>query len=128
MFLELGISDIPLASIAKQNQEIFVPQTADSIRLPKGSQSLYLVQRIRDEAHRFAIQFHRHRRSKVMTRSTLDSIHGVGPEKKRTLLRHFGSIDKIALASTVELASLPNIGTELAERIKSYLARQTILG
>lgn len=128
VFLELGISDIPLASIAKQNEEIFVPQNADSIRLPKGSQSLYLVQRIRDEAHRFAIQYHRHRRSKVMTRSTLDSIHGVGPEKKRMLLRHFGSADKIALASAVELASLPNIGTELAERIKSYLARQTILG
>ena len=89
VFLELGIDDIPLASLAKENEELFVPQAPEPIILPRDSQGLFLVQRARDEAHRFAITFHRERRSKRSITSRLDDVEGVGPKRRRMLLRRF---------------------------------------
>ena len=118
VMLELGISEIPLSSIAKQNEEIYTPQIKGPIILPRSSQALYLVQRIRDEAHRFAITFHRNKRSKSMIYSSLDSIVGVGPKKKQQLISRFGSLKGIAQADIMDLISVPGITKELAIIIK----------
>src|SRR4029077_8697269 len=88
----LGLKDVPLAGLAKQNEELFVQDLSEPIVLGRTSQSLYLVQRIRDEAHRFAITYHRKVRSKTGMESALDSIAGIGPKRKRALLRKFGSL------------------------------------
>ncbi|MCH8164689.1 MAG: excinuclease ABC subunit UvrC, partial [Planctomycetes bacterium] len=90
VFLELGLDDVPLASLAKENEWLYVPHTPEPIVLPRDSQALYLVQRIRDEAHRFAVTYHRNLRSKSSLRSPIDSVHGIGPKRKRILLRRFG--------------------------------------
>ena len=121
VFLEMGISDISLASLAKENEELFTPQSPDSILLPKNSQGMYLVQRARDEAHRFAITYHRKRRSNESLRSSLDLIPGIGPKKRRNLLRQFGSIKKIRDSSAEDIASTPGITLKLAEQILDYL-------
>ena len=118
VMLEFGISEIPLSSIAKQNEEIYTPQIKGPIILPRSSQALYLVQRIRDEAHRFAITFHRNKRSKSMIYSSLDSIVGVGPKKKQKLISKFGSLKGIAQADITDLISVPGITKELAIIIK----------
>ncbi len=118
VMLELGISEIPLSSIAKQNEEIYTPQIKGPIILPRSSQALYLVQRIRDEAHRFAITFHRNKRSKSMIYSSLDSIVEVGPKKKQKLISKFGSLKGIAQADITDLISVPGITKELAIIIK----------
>jgi excinuclease ABC subunit C len=89
--------------------------------LPRHSQGQYLVQRIRDEAHRFAITAHRARRTKQGMASALDSLHGIGPVKRKALLNHFGSVDKIREASVVELSAVPGINKALAESIKAQL-------
>ncbi|MFP6651893.1 MAG: excinuclease ABC subunit UvrC, partial [Dehalococcoidia bacterium] len=91
VFLELGIDDVPLSSLAKENEELFVPYSPDGIILPRTSQALFLVQRVRDEAHRFAITFHRQRRSKQNIQSAMDLVPGIGPKRKRMLMRKFGS-------------------------------------
>ncbi len=121
VFLELGVTDIPLASIAKQQEEIFLPHQPEPVLLPRASQGLYLVQRVRDEAHRFAITYHRQRRSKASTRSALDSVPGVGPKRRRALLREFGSVPRIREASLDELAAVPGMTTALAHRVKDGL-------
>jgi excinuclease ABC subunit C len=111
----------PVAGLAKQNEELFVPNRAEPILLPRTSQGLYLVQRIRDEAHRFAITAHRNRRDKTGIASRLDSIPGIGPARRRALLTHFGSIDVIQAASLEELRQVPGITVQLAEAIKDHL-------
>jgi len=121
VFLELGIKDISLASIAKQQEEIFVPETPEPIILDRRSQALYLLQRSRDEAHRFAITFHRKRRSKSSTTSKLDSIPGIGVERRKQLLRKFGSTKMIEEAHIDDIASLPGFNISLAGRIKDRL-------
>ena len=121
VFLELGVTDIPLASIAKQQEEIFLPHQPEPVLLPRASQGLYLVQRVRDEAHRFAITYHRQRRSKASTRSALDSVPGVGPKRRRALLREFGSVPRIREALLDELAAVPGMTTALAHRVKDGL-------
>ena len=121
VFLELGIVDIPLASIAKQHEEIFLPHQPEPVLLPRTSQALYLVQRVRDEAHRFAITYHRQRRSKASTRSALDSVQGVGPKRRRTLLRQFGSVERIRQAPVEEIAGVPGMTLVLAQRVKDQL-------
>ena len=95
VLLELGLDDIPLAALAKENEWLFVPHTSEPIELPRNSQGLYLVQRIRDEAHRFAITYHRNLRSKSAVKSSIDMVTGIGPKRKRMLLRRFGSIQGI---------------------------------
>jgi excinuclease ABC subunit C len=115
------LEKVPVVGLAKQEEEIFFPNRPDSLLLPRHSQALYLVQRIRDEAHRFAITAHRGRRVKQGMASALDSIPGIGPAKRRALLKHFGSVDKIREASVVELTAVPGINKVLAEGIKAQL-------
>ena len=112
---------VPVVGLAKQEEEIFFPNKPDSLLLPRHSQGLYLFQRIRDEAHRFAITAHRARRSKQGMASALDSIPGIGPAKRKALLKHFGSVDKIREATVVELTAAPGINESLAESIKAHL-------
>ncbi|MCH7907017.1 MAG: excinuclease ABC subunit UvrC, partial [Chloroflexi bacterium] len=118
VMLELGVEDVPLASLAKQEEEIFIPDSPEPFILPRGSQGLFLVQRIRDEAHRFAITFHRNLRSKGARQSALDLVPGIGPKRKRQLVRQFGSLKGIREASIDELAASPGMTIKLAERVK----------
>lgn len=112
---------VPVVGLAKQEEEIFFPHKSESLMLPRHSQGLYLVQRIRDEAHRFAITAHRSRRSKQGMASVLDSIPGIGPAKRRALLKHFGSVDKIKQATAEELTAVPGINPTLADVIRTSL-------
>ena len=124
---ELGITDVPLAGLAKRFEELFLPGRAAPVVLPRRSQALYLVQRIRDEAHRFAITYHRDVRGRRALRSELDEIAGIGPGRKKALLKRFGSVRRIRDASVEEVAATPGISRELAERLKSHLAREGML-
>jgi len=117
---ELG-GKIPLAGLAKQNEELFLPGQADPLVLGRQSQALYLIQRIRDEAHRFAISAHRNRRAKLGLASRLDKVPGIGPARRKALLGKFGSIEGILGASAEELAQTPGIPANLAHTIKEVL-------
>jgi excinuclease ABC subunit C len=120
---EFGLLDVvPVAALAKREEELFVPGERQSIRLLEKSEGLYLVQRIRDEAHRFAITAHRKRRSKRGITSQLEEIPGIGPARRKALLQHFGSIDAIRDASEEELAAAPKMHASLAAAVKAYLA------
>lgn len=120
---EFGLLDVvPVAALAKREEELFVPGERQSIRLPEKSQGLYLVQRIRDEAHRFAITAHRKRRSKRGIASQLEEVPGIGPARRKALLQHFGSMDAIRQASEEELAAAPKMHAGLAAAVKAYLA------
>jgi len=112
---------VPVVGLAKQEEEIFFPENPDSLVLPSHSQGLYLIQRIRDEAHRFAITAHRARRSKQGMASALDSIPGIGPVRRKALLKHFGSVDMIRKATQVELTAVPGINPALAESVRAHL-------
>ena len=112
---------VPVVGLAKQEEELFFPNKPDSLLLPRHSQGLYLVQRIRDEAHRFAITAHRARRTKQGMASALDIIPGIGPVKRKALLKHFGSVDMIRKATVVELTAVPGINAALAESVKAHL-------
>jgi len=112
---------VPVVGLAKEREELFFPNKSDSLLLPRHSQALYLVQRIRDEAHRFAITAHRARRTKQGMASALDSIPGIGPAKRKALLKQFGSVDKIREATVVELTAVPGINEMLAQNIKAHL-------
>ncbi|MCP4417135.1 MAG: excinuclease ABC subunit UvrC [Chloroflexi bacterium] len=115
-------NEVPLAGLAKQEEELFVPGQALSILLPRRSEGLYLVQRVRDEAHRFANTGHRKRRAKAGVASILDSVPGVGPKRRKLLLTHFGSLDDLRKATMEEIASVPGIPVEVAEAVKAHLA------
>jgi excinuclease ABC subunit C len=117
----LGLAHVPVAGLAKQNEELFVQDQAEPIVLPRTSQALYLVQRLRDEAHRFAITYHRKVRSKAGMQSALDSVPGVGPKRKRALLRKFGSVKGIREASVDEIASTVGFTRTLAAKVKEHL-------
>ncbi len=112
---------VRLAGLAKQNEELFLPEKEQSLLLPRHSQAFYLIQRIRDEAHRFAISGHRNMRTKQGLASRLDAVHGIGPTRRRQLLTQFGSIDAIQNASIEELMAVPGITKKLAQQIKSQL-------
>ncbi len=115
------LDQIPVAGLAKQNEELFVPGQSNPIVLPKGSQGLFLLQRVRDEAHRFAITAHRKQHTKTGIASRLDSIAGVGPARRKALLGKFGSIQNILNASIDEISSIPGISESLAHSIKTQL-------
>ncbi|MFQ6026044.1 MAG: excinuclease ABC subunit UvrC [Dehalococcoidia bacterium] len=121
VFLQLGLDDIPLASLAKENEWLYVPHTPEPIVLPRQSQGLYLVQRLRDEAHRFAITYHRNLRSKSSLRSSIDLVTGIGPKRKRMLLRRFGTIQGIKDAPVDDIAAVPGLTRSLALRLKQTL-------
>ena len=118
---ELGLHDLPLAGLAKEREELFLPDRSDPILLPTTSSALYLVQRLRDEAHRFAITYHRDLRAKRAVRSAFDDLPGVGPKRKRELLKVFGSIKRVRDAPVEQIAAVLGIGRALAERIKTTL-------
>jgi len=120
---ELGISDIALVGLAKRLEEVWLPNSMDPLILPRTSEGMYLMQRIRDEAHRFAITFHRSKRSKVMLESLLDEIPQLGESRRTALLDRFGSVSAIRKATLVELESTPGIGSTIAGIIHSHLER-----
>ena len=117
----LAVDDIPLAGLAKREELLYVVDTAEPIRLDRRSQGLYLVQRIRDEAHRFAITYHRRLRRQRVIESPLDRIRGIGPTRKKALLRKFGSLQAIRDASVADIASTPGMTKRVAEQIKTDL-------
>ena len=114
---KLGISNIPIAGIAKKEEELFLPYSEESITLDKSSQGLYLIQRIRDEAHRFAITYHRNLRQKKSNKSKLDLIEGIGLKRRKALISHFKSVEKIKKSSVEEISKIKNINKTLAEQI-----------
>jgi excinuclease ABC subunit C len=118
---ELGIDEIAVCGLAKRLEEVWLPGEDAPVILPRSSEGLYLLQRVRDEAHRFAITYHRAKRSKALAVSELDSVPGLGPARRATLLRHFGSVRRIAAATPAELASLPGIGQQLAGAVLAAL-------
>jgi len=115
------LQQVPVVGLAKQNEELFVPGLPNSILLPRHSQGLYLVQRIRDEAHRYAITSHRSRRTKTGLASRLDTIPGIGPARRKALVSQFGSIEAIKSAALEQLAAVKGITPELAQAIKDHL-------
>lgn len=117
---ELAI-ERPVVGLAKENEELFLPGRPAPVRLPRTSQALFLVQRVRDETHRFAITFHRQKRGRAALRSALDDLPGIGPKRKQALLRHFGSPQRIRQATVAELAIVEGISPVLAEKIKASL-------
>jgi len=119
---ELGIDDVDVCGLAKRLEEVWLPGDDSPVILPRTSEGLYLLQRVRDEAHRFAITYHRKKRSAALTVSELDAVPGLGPARRATLLRHFGSVRRIRGATAAEIASLPGIGPRLAEAVLAALA------
>lgn len=119
---DAGLLQIPIVALAKEREELFLPGRNDPVLLPSQSQALYLVQRIRDEAHRFAVTYHQQLRGRAATRSVLDEIAGVGPAKKRALLQRFGSVRAMRDAPLADLSTVSGIGPALAERIKQAIA------
>ena len=119
---DLGIDDVALCGLAKRLEEVWLPGEEHPVILPRTSQGLYLLQRVRDEAHRFAITFHRQRRSKAMTRSELDDVPGLGPTRRAALLSHFGSLAKLRRADAEAVAQVPGIGQATAQAVVDALA------
>ncbi len=115
---ELGIDDIPVCGLAKRLEEVWLPDEEDPVILARSSEGLYLLQRVRDEAHRFAITHHRSRRSKSMVESLLDEVPGLGEVRRKTLLKYFGSLKKLRAASVDDIALVPGIGPRTAAAIK----------
>ena len=113
--------EVPVAGLAKSNEELFLPGKRDPVVLPRRSQALYLVQRVRDEAHRFALHHHHTRRRKVGLASQLDDIEGIGPARRKTLIKAFGDVKTIREADVDKIAALPGISLELAKRVKAEL-------
>ncbi|WP_166138124.1 excinuclease ABC subunit UvrC [Nocardioides ochotonae] len=119
---ELGIDDIPVCGLAKRLEEVWVVAQEDPVILPRSSEGLYLLQRIRDEAHRFAINHHRSRRSRSMVESALDDVPGLGEVRRKTLMKYFGSLKKLRGASLEEIAEVPGIGPRTAAAIKTAVS------
>ncbi len=122
---ELGIGDISVVGLAKRLEEVWLPDSDFPVILPRASEGLYLLQRVRDEAHRFAITFHRQRRSKAMTTSALDGIPGLGDTRRKALLARFGSVKRLRTASEEQLVQVGGIGPALARTIHDALATES---
>jgi excinuclease ABC subunit C len=119
---EVGVSDVAVIGLAKRLEEVWLPAEAEPTILPRNSESLYLLQRVRDEAHRFAISYHRQRRSKRMITSALDGVPGLGQTRKSALLKHFGSLKRLREASVEEISCAPGIGAQTALAVHAALA------
>jgi excinuclease ABC subunit C len=118
---ELGVTDVAVCGLAKRLEEVWLPADPDPVILSRTSEALFLLQRVRDEAHRFAITYHRQRRSKGMTVSALDGVPGLGPSRRTALLKHFGSVRKLRAAGADEIAALPGFGRRTAEAVLAAL-------
>ncbi len=118
---ELGIEDVAVCGLAKRLEEVWLPGEEFPVILPRSSEGLYLLQRVRDEAHRFAITYHRQKRSRGLTTSALDNVAGLGPARRAALLKHFGSVKRLAAATPEEIANVPGIGPRLAQTITAAL-------
>jgi excinuclease ABC subunit C len=125
---ELGIEGLHCVALAKREEELFVCGWDDPVVLPAGSPSLYLVKRVRDEAHRFAVTYHRDLRSRAMTASILDEVPGVGPTRRKALIKAFGSVRKLRAASVDEVAAVKGIGREVASDVVEYLGNRAASG
>ncbi|MFD4906635.1 excinuclease ABC subunit UvrC [Kitasatospora purpeofusca] len=122
---ELGIDDVALCGLAKRLEEVWLPGEDDPVVLPRSSEGLYLLQRVRDEAHRFAIGYQRGKRSKRLTAGELDSVPGLGETRRQALLKHFGSLKKLRAATVDELCAVPGIGRRTAETVAAALSSRT---
>jgi len=118
---EVGAGSAPIASLAKENEEIFIPQRTEPIILPRSSPGLQLLQRLRDEAHRFALEYYQKIHKRETFASALDTVPGIGPKRKRALLKQFGSVQSIKEASIEELAAAKGMTEKLAKRVKESL-------
>jgi excinuclease ABC subunit C len=118
---ELGVTDVAVIGLAKRLEEVWVPSEPDPIIMPRNSEGLYLLQRVRDEAHRFAITYHRSKRSKRMTASALDSVRGLGEHRRKALVTHFGSLARLKQASIEEITAVPGIGVATAKAVLEAL-------
>jgi excinuclease ABC subunit C len=119
---ELGVTDVAVIGLAKRLEEVWLPGDPDPAILPRTSEALYLLQRVRDEAHRFAIGYHRQKRSKRMTASALDDVPGLGQTRRTALLKHFGSLKRLASASVDEISQVPGVGRHTAEAVHTVLS------
>jgi len=119
---ELGVTDVALCGLAKRLEEVWLPGEDEPVILPRTSEGLYLLQRVRDEAHRFAIAYHRQKRSKAMTSSALEGVAGLGETRRTALLRHFGSLKRLRAASVDEVMEVPGVGRQTAQAVVAALA------
>ena len=118
---ELGLEDICVASLAKRFEEVYLPGRSEPVRIPRDSEALYLLQQVRDEAHRFAITYHRQKRSKAMTTSVLDGVPGLGETRRKALLTRFGSLKRLRAASVEDIMAVPGVGRRTAEAVSAAL-------
>lgn len=123
---DMGITDVAVIGLAKRLEEVWVPAEPDPIIFPRNSDGLYLLQRVRDEAHRFAISYHRSKRSKRMTASALDSVRGLGEHRRKALVTHFGSLARLKQASVEEITAVPGIGAATARAVLEALGVETV--
>jgi excinuclease ABC subunit C len=119
---ELGIVDVAVCGLAKRMEEVWLPGEADPVILPRTSEALYLLQRVRDEAHRFAITYHRQKRSTSMLVSMLDDVPGLGESRRKALMKQFGSLKRLRAATVEELTAVPGIGRRTAEAVQAAIA------
>ncbi|WP_199444188.1 excinuclease ABC subunit UvrC [Umezawaea beigongshangensis] len=122
---ELGVTDVAVVGLAKRLEEVWLPHDPDPVILPRTSEALYLLQRVRDEAHRFAVAYHRQKRSKRMTASALDDVPGLGQTRRAALLKHFGSVRKLREATVEEISVVPGVGRRTAEAVLASLTSGT---
>jgi excinuclease ABC subunit C len=118
---ELGVDYIPMAGLAKENEELYIPGSSDAILLPKSSHGLHLLQHLRDEAHRFAVGYHRKLHKRKTMKSSLDDIPGIGRKRKSALLRQFGSVRGLKQASVEEIAAADGMNAALAKKVMESL-------
>jgi excinuclease ABC subunit C len=117
---------IPMIGLAKRLEEVYLPDHAEPLRIPRGSDALFLLQHVRDEAHRFAVSYHRAKRERRALASPLDDVPGVGEARKRALLRRFGSVRRLAAATIEEIAATPGVGPEIARAVHEALTRPAV--
>ncbi len=122
---DMGIADVAVVGLAKRLEEVWLPADSEPVILPRTSEALYLLQRVRDEAHRFAITYHRQKRAKRMTTSALDTVPGLGEARKTALIKHFGSLKRLRAASIDEISGVPGVGRRTAEAVAAALTDGT---
>jgi len=122
------VDDVAVCGLAKRLEEVWLPGESDPVVLPRSSEGLYLLQRVRDEAHRFAIRYQRGKRGKRLRGSPLDAVPGLGETRKKALLKHFGSVKKLRAASVEEISQVPGVGRKTAETVAAALSQAAPAG